>query len=57
MILAWPGISALALLYLNGAYAVALGTLCVGASRERARSRDGVGASFPFYDRQGEIAE
>ena len=29
---------------------------CVGAPRE-ARSRDGVGASFLFYDRQGEIAE
>ena len=32
MILAWPGISALALLYVIGAYAVALGILFVAAS-------------------------
>jgi uncharacterized membrane protein HdeD (DUF308 family) len=32
LVLAWPGISALALLYVIGAYAVALGILCVGAS-------------------------
>jgi uncharacterized membrane protein HdeD (DUF308 family) len=32
VVLAWPEISALALLYVIGAYAVALGILCVGAS-------------------------
>jgi len=32
LVFAWPGISALALLYVIGAYAVALGILCVGAS-------------------------
>lgn len=32
VVLAWPDISALALLYVIGAYAVALGILCVGAS-------------------------
>jgi uncharacterized membrane protein HdeD (DUF308 family) len=32
LVLAWPGISALALLYVIGAYAVAFGILCVGAS-------------------------
>ena len=34
LVLAWPGISALALLYVIGAYAVGLGILCVGASFE-----------------------
>jgi uncharacterized membrane protein HdeD (DUF308 family) len=32
LVFAWPGISALALLYVIGAYAVAFGVLCVGAS-------------------------
>ena len=32
LVLAWPGISALALLYMIGAYAVVLGSLCAGAS-------------------------
>jgi uncharacterized membrane protein HdeD (DUF308 family) len=32
LVFAWPGISALALLYVIGAYAVAFGILCVGAS-------------------------
>ncbi len=32
LVFAWPGISALALLYVIGAYAVGLGILCVGAS-------------------------
>jgi uncharacterized membrane protein HdeD (DUF308 family) len=32
MVLAWPGISALALLYVIGAYAVGLGILAVAAS-------------------------
>ena len=32
LVFAWPGIWALALLYVIGAYAVALGILCVGAS-------------------------
>jgi uncharacterized membrane protein HdeD (DUF308 family) len=32
LVFAWPSISALALLYVIGAYAVALGILCVGAS-------------------------
>lgn len=32
LVLAWPGISALALLYVIGAYAVGLGILCIGAS-------------------------
>jgi uncharacterized membrane protein HdeD (DUF308 family) len=32
LVFAWPEISALALLYVIGAYAVALGILCVGAS-------------------------
>ena len=32
LVFAWPGISALALLYVIGAYAVAFGFLCVGAS-------------------------
>jgi uncharacterized membrane protein HdeD (DUF308 family) len=32
LVLAWPGISALALLYVIGAYAVVLGILCIGAS-------------------------
>jgi uncharacterized membrane protein HdeD (DUF308 family) len=32
LVFAWPGISALALLYVIGAYAVALGILCVGAA-------------------------
>ena len=32
LVFAWPGISALALLYVIGVYAVALGILCVGAS-------------------------
>jgi uncharacterized membrane protein HdeD (DUF308 family) len=32
LVFAWPGISALALLYVCGAYAVAFGILCVGAA-------------------------
>jgi uncharacterized membrane protein HdeD (DUF308 family) len=32
LVFAWPGISALTLLYVIGAYAVAFGVLCVGAS-------------------------
>ena len=32
LVFAWPGISALALLYVIGAYAVAFGVLCIGAS-------------------------
>src|SRR6476659_2084834 len=32
LVFAWPGISALALLYVIGGYAVAFGILCVGAS-------------------------
>ena len=32
LVFAWPGISALALLYVIGAYAFALGILCVGAA-------------------------
>jgi uncharacterized membrane protein HdeD (DUF308 family) len=32
LVFAWPGISALALLYVIGAYAVAFGALCIGAS-------------------------
>ena len=32
LVFAWPGISALALLYVFGAYAVAFGILCVGAA-------------------------
>jgi uncharacterized membrane protein HdeD (DUF308 family) len=32
LVFAWPGISALALLYVIGAYALAFGILCVGAS-------------------------
>jgi uncharacterized membrane protein HdeD (DUF308 family) len=32
LVFAWPGVSALALLYVIGAYAVAFGILCVGAS-------------------------
>ena len=32
LVFAWPGISALALLYVIGAYAVALGILCVGTA-------------------------
>ena len=32
LVFAWPGISALTLLYVIGAYAVAFGILCVGAS-------------------------
>src|SRR6478736_5385433 len=32
LVFAWPGVSALALLYVIGAYAVALGILIVGAS-------------------------
>ena len=32
LVFAWPGSSALALLYVIGAYAVALGILCVAAS-------------------------
>ncbi len=32
LVFAWPGISALALLYVIGAYAVALGILCAGGS-------------------------
>jgi uncharacterized membrane protein HdeD (DUF308 family) len=32
LVFAWPGISALALLYVIGAYAVAFGILCVGGS-------------------------
>ena len=32
LVFAWPDISALALLYVIGAYAVAFGILCVGAS-------------------------
>jgi uncharacterized membrane protein HdeD (DUF308 family) len=32
LVFAWPGISALALLYVIGAYAIAFGILCIGAS-------------------------
>ena len=32
MVLAWPGISSLALLYVIGAYAIAIGILAIGAS-------------------------